>query len=400
MARLCFCNTTTAWGGGERWHLETASGLAGRGHEVTLVCRPGGDLYKRALPSAGRVGEGSLAVAPFDVGRLSFLNPLVCRRLRRFFRERGIEALVLNLPTDLKVAAPAARAAGVSRVFYRRGSALPVRDSALNRRLFRLLDGVIVNSRATGEMIPAQLISAERRTLLHNGLDISAFASAMAAPATEPAGRALEDWVARARATGASLILGNAGRLNRQKGQHLFLLLGRELVDLGVDVRLVLAGEGERRSELEEQGRRLGLEERLFFTGFLNDLAPFWRSLDLFVLTSLWEGFGFVVLEAMMAKLPTAAFAVSNIPDLVLPGETGLLFPLPENAETPNAGVRQSLRAMGREILVRLGTPKQRREMGRKAGEAALAYDREKVLDVVERLMLGIDPAQAGYESD
>ena len=112
MARLCFCNSNIPWGGGERWHLEAALAMARRGHTVTVVCRPDGALRERAEALAGDVGEGRLEVALFSIGRLSFLNPLLRLRLKRFFRDRAVEALVTNLPADLKIAAPAAKAAG------------------------------------------------------------------------------------------------------------------------------------------------------------------------------------------------------------------------------------------------------------------------------------------------
>ncbi len=141
--------------------------------------------------------------------------------------------------------------------------------------------------------------------------------------------------LATASASGISrpLILGNAGRLNVQKGQHLFLQLGALLIhEKHCDVRLVLAGGGEREQELRDLAVRLGIADRVLFTGFLEDLSPFWKAIDMFVLTSLWEGFGYVLLEAMLAQKPLLAFAVSNIPELIRQGDNGLLFPLPPDA--------------------------------------------------------------------
>ena len=390
MARLCFCNSTIAWGGGERWHLEAALDMARRGHEVTLICRPDGALCEHALPSAGPVGAGSVTVKPFAIGRLSFLNPLLRRRLTNFFRSRDIEALVMNLPADLKAVGPAAKDAGTARIIYRRGSALPVKNSALNRRLYStVIDRVIVNSRATGELIPHSLITPDRVTLLPNGIDIAAFDAALARDSAEPAGRALEDWVAAARRQGDPLILGNAGRLNRQKAQHLFVLLGKAMEDLGRDVRLIVAGEGERRAELEELARRQGIHERVFFAGFLKDLSPFWRSLDLFILTSLWEGFGYVVLEAMLAGVPPVAFAVSNIPDLVRHGENGLLFPLPQEPEAVVPATLADLRAVAQGILADAGTSEQRHALCRRSRILAERFDQKKAMDTLEQLLLG-----------
>ncbi len=387
MARLCFCNSNVPWGGGERWHLEAALEMARRGHEVGLLCRPDGALRERALPLAGPVGNGRLEVVPFAIGRLSFLNPLLRLRLKHFFRERGFKALVMNLPADLKTVGPAAKDAGAIRLIYRRGSALPVRDSALNRRLYGMLDRLIVNSRATGDLIPLGLITPERIVLLSNGIDVAAFDAALSRENTDPAGRALETWARDARRHGA-LVLGNAGRLNRQKAQHLFLLLGKALEERGLDVRLIVAGEGERRAELEDLARRHNLADRVFFAGFMKDLAPFWRSLDLFVLTSLWEGFGYVLLEAMLAGVPPAAFAVSNIPELIHHGDNGLLLPLPESPEEVSPATLRGLRDVAEILRAEAGDSERRRMLSERARRVAESFDQGRRMDELEALLL------------
>jgi glycosyltransferase involved in cell wall biosynthesis len=92
--------------------------------------------------------------------------------------------------------------------------------------------------------------------------------------------------------------------------------------------------------------RSLGVEDKVLFTGFMADLSCFWQAIDVFVLSSFWEGFGFVLLEAMLARKPVLAFAVSNIPELVADGENGYLFPLPQGEEThvPDAIAAAALR--------------------------------------------------------
>ncbi|MDR0339696.1 MAG: glycosyltransferase, partial [Desulfovibrio sp.] len=320
MRTVCFCNGNIPWGGGEVWHLNAARSLARRGWRVLLLCRPESEIHARALR------EADITLIPFGLSRLAFLNPLTHIRLAALFRTEKADALIMNLPSDVKAAATAARSAGVRHVIYRRGSALEVRDSALNRFLYaKALTRVIVNSTATREALLARnprLVEPERISILPNGIDIPAFDAALdAVPAPEdrPAG---SGWSGARR----PVILGNAGRLNRQKGQHLLLHLLRMLLDKGLDARLVIAGRGEREAELKALAGELDLRERVDFVGFMDDLAPFWAEIDLFVLSSLWEGFGNVVIEAGLARKPVFAFAVSNLPELVREGVNGRLF--------------------------------------------------------------------------
>lgn len=390
---IIFCNSNIPWGGGEAWHLSAARSLADRGWRVLLLCHPEGALYKRAL------GVRGVTPIPMRLGRLSFLNPFLRARLRRLFQDERADAVLLNLPADLKVAGPAAKKAGVRHVVYRRGSALPVRDTAMNRRLYgTVITTLIANSLATKQQVLVNnpgLIAEDRIQVIPNGVDIEAFDAALAR-----AGASLLPG-----APGEPLVIGNAGRLNRQKAQHLVLRLGRKLLDAGVDCRVLIAGEGERERELKELARRLDLGEKAVFCGFMPDLSPFWRSIDVFVLTSLWEGFGNVVIEAGLAKKPVFAFAVSNLPELIREGPdgNGRLFALPDGLEhsalhsrgyaseaAGGVGERadcdwdKPLSAMAAALCDLAGAPKEREAMGRSGRRMAQRYAQRVCMDTLE----------------
>ena len=404
MRTICFCNSNIPWGGGEKWHLESALALAARGWRVLFLCHPAGELCRRLR------NRPEIQTLPLALGRLSFLNPFTRIRLARFFRREGVDAVIMNLPADLKAAGPAAKAAGVRRIVYRRGSALPVRDTLLNRRLYgRVITRLIVNSEATRRQVlinnPA-LIPAERIRVLPNGLDVAAFDAALLAAGPRP----------EAPPGGRPFLIGNAGRLNRQKGQHLLLHLCRRLLDAGLDCAVVIAGTGEREAELKALAARLDIGDRAAFPGFMDDLSPFWRDIDLFVLTSLWEGFGMALVEAMLARRPVFAFAVSNIPELVFedgPGAAGngRLFPLPEEelphcpdagangnagglstaeAVAPPASGQKPYAALDRMVeatLALAADPETAKRMGEAGRRFALGFSQDACMDRLEELL-------------
>lgn len=96
--------------------------------------------------------------------------------------------------------------------------------------------------------------------------------------------------------------------------------------------QLLIVGDGPSRHELELLREQLGLSSWIVFTGSRRDIPRVLHALDVFVLPSLYEGFGIAILEAMAAGTPVIATAVGGIPEFVLPGETGLLVE-PENIE-------------------------------------------------------------------
>lgn len=283
-----------------------------------------------------------------------------------------------------------------------------------------------------------RLLPPKRISMLPNGFDVAAFDLALekagapllddkvafdragrgAAPETATGGRDR-----RPHTGGRPFTLGTAGRLNRQKAQHLFLRLGQKVTELGLNCRLIIAGQGERESELKNLARDLGLGDRVFFAGFMEDLAPFWNSIDIFVLTSLWEGFGNVVIEAGLARKAVLTFAVSNLPDLVSSGVNGRLFPLPEEERanspapakgtavvaaggngvgagadaagadyrgaTASGGLKESepLAAMAAAVLELAADPDRLAAMGEAGRQMALRYAQESLMDELEILI-------------
>lgn len=93
------------------------------------------------------------------------------------------------------------------------------------------------------------------------------------------------------------------------------------------NAKLVLVGEGPLKSQLKRQVEDRGLGARVIWAGFREDIPVVMQALDLFVLNSISEGFGLVLLEAMSAGKPVIASAVSAIPEIVINAVTGILIP-------------------------------------------------------------------------
>jgi glycosyltransferase involved in cell wall biosynthesis len=99
---------------------------------------------------------------------------------------------------------------------------------------------------------------------------------------------------------------------------------------------LTIVGEGSLRKSLEQRTKELQIEELVEFVGSQKDPAPYFSSSDIFVLPSLWEGFGIVILEAFRAKLPVVASNIEGPSELIQDNVNGLLFEKENEHELAN----------------------------------------------------------------
>jgi len=120
-------------------------------------------------------------------------------------------------------------------------------------------------------------------------------------------------------------VVGTVGRLDFQKAPEDFVAA---LAHLGCgDVFGVWIGDGPLRRRTEKLAARRGLAGRMLFTGERSDVSALLPGLDIFAMASRYEGLPRAVVEAMVAALPVVATTVNSVPDIVVPGETGLLVP-------------------------------------------------------------------------
>ena len=177
-----------------------------------------------------------------------------------------------------------------------------------------------------------------------------------------------------------TILIGTIARLTKQKGLKYLLEAFRQVLDTEKNCKLMIVGRGELEDELKNLSKELGIEDKVIFTGFREDIPEIMHSLDIFVLPSLWEGLGRVFLEAMAARKPIVATNVSAIPEVIANGETGILVP-PRN---PGALVKGILHLIKNpDAVIRMG------EAGRKRLEEKFSIEEmvRKTKEIYESLI-------------
>ncbi|MEU4645365.1 glycosyltransferase family 4 protein [Micromonospora sp. NPDC023814] len=203
-------------------------------------------------------------------------------------------------------------------------------------------------------------LPADRIDVVPNGVDDRAWRARPGAVAS-----------ARARFAGDGPLVGYAGRLVYEKGvQHLVHAVPH-LRDRHPGLRVVIAGDGPYRAELEEEARRLALGQTVRFAGFLDStqLPALLGATDATVVPSLYEPFGMVALEAAAAGAPLAVARTGGLAEIVEPGVTGVTFPHSD----PDALAGAVDRLIGDEVFARRVARRARTMVGRRYGWATIA---------------------------
>ena len=162
-----------------------------------------------------------------------------------------------------------------------------------------------------GDGVPRQ-----RAVTVHEGIDLGRIAAASPAKLHE------ELWLPH-----GSPIIGNVAALVPHKGQKHLVEAAALVVRQVPDARFIIAGEGELRPSLEHQIKHLGLEKHVLLAGFRPDVLSVHKAFDMFVMSSVTEGLGTSILDAMACGRPVVATTAGGIPEVVRDGETGILVP-------------------------------------------------------------------------
>jgi len=181
----------------------------------------------------------------------------------------------------------------------------------------RITDKIItLTNRGKEEHLAFKIGPADKFVTIYSGIDVSPKVSHQ-----DLKEHLKKQWVLQH----GYFIFGCVGRLDPIKGTSYLIDAMAQVVRKHPKTQLLLVGEGSQREKLQKQCAALGLQGHVKFTGFQKDPAPFIEIMDVFVLASLNEGMGRVILEAMTYGKPVIATKVGGIPELVKNGKNGFL---------------------------------------------------------------------------
>ena len=313
-------DTARTWRGGQNQVLVTVLGLRALGHRTALVAHPSGELRRRA-----EEGLDFFPLAP-----RTEMDLAAAWRLSRLLKELRPDVVHAHDPHGVAMAAIALSMSTLPtrpRLIASRRVDFHLRGSALSRWKYRQVDCFICASEAIRTMLVGDGVAKRRTVTVHEGIDL---ARVKAAP---PAELHQELWLPH-----DAPIVGNVAALVPHKGQKYLIDAVARLLRDEPDTRVVIAGEGELQAALVQQIRHHHLEKHVILAGFRPDILSLHKAFDVFVLSSVTEGLGTSLLDAMACARPVVATSVGGIPEVVVDGETGFLVP-PRDPEALAAAI-------------------------------------------------------------
>jgi glycosyltransferase involved in cell wall biosynthesis len=315
-------------GGTERQVANLALGIDSSHFELHLAClRHSGELLAemetlRAPRPEFRIGA---LYSPKTFWQALRLAHYVRRNLIQIVHSYGFYPNVFTVPVARLAGAPIVVAS-----IRDTGDLLTPMQRRLQKMVCRLADCVLVNAEAIRENLIEQGYDPSNIVVIRNGIRLAKVTG-------KGRGAVLR------RELGLPLsarLVAVFSRLNRMKGVQYFLDAAIVLAGRFPDVRFLVVGDGESKKGLEEHACRLGLGQRIVFTGFRGDVPDLLSETAISVLPSLSEGASNTLLESMAAGIPVIATRVGGNPEVVEDGVSGLLVPPRDSAAIAAATAR------------------------------------------------------------
>jgi len=340
-------DTARTWRGGQNQVLLTVNGLRSIGERAALVAHPDGELRRRAAE-----GLDLIPIAP-----RTEMDLTAAWRFSRVIKRLAPDVIHAHDPHGVAMASLALSLGSSTahgrepRLVASRRVDFHFKGNSFSRWKYRQVEAFIAASEAIRQMLVADGVPAERTVTVHEGIDVD---HVVAAP---PVNVHEAFWLPH-----QAPVVGNVAALVPHKGQRYLVDAAHLVVQDVPDARFIILGEGELREHLEKQVHEHHLEKHVLLPGFRTDVLGCIKGFDLFVMSSVTEGLGTSLLDAMACGRPIVATRAGGIPEIVEDGVNGALVP-PRDAASLAAAIVRALKDEG---------------WRRRTGEAGLARVRER----------------------
>lgn len=340
--RVCHVITRLIIGGAQENTILTCEGLRAAGHDVSLISGPTSGPEGSLVERARRGGYTFIELAPLIRAVHPRRDVQAYFALRDLFKQLRPDVVHTHSSKAGIIARASAAAARVPIVIHTiHGMSFNRTQSAIMRMVYlglerwvaRRTDAIITVADAMiQQTLAAGVCTPEKMFTVYSGMEVEKF------------DRKLFDRTAVRREWGFAddhVVVGSVARLFRNKGYEQLIPIISDAARREPRLRFVWVGDGAQRDDYEAELKRLGLFERVFFTGLVppSEIPRLMSGFDILAHASQWEGLPRAVVQGLLMEVPAVAFAIDGTPEVVINGRTGYVVSLDSPAGFENAVV-------------------------------------------------------------
>jgi len=391
--KICHIITRLIIGGAQENTVLSCRGLAGKGHDVTLIAGPEtgpeGSLWDAAHSSRARIISLPAlrrAIRPLDDVHAYY-------HLIDHFRSIAPDVVHTHSSKAGILGRAAAARAGVPLIVhtihgmsFNRTQSWPVRAvyRALEQEAAAVTDKIVTVADALiDQAVACGLAPRNQFITIRSGLEVDCFA-----PNPEMRRHVRAEW----GVSEGEVVVGTVARLFENKGYEDIIAAMPEAARLDSRLRFVWVGDGAHREKYRRELLRLGLLDRVRMVGLVPpaEVARLMNGFDFLVHASRWEGLPRAVVQALLTGVPCVSYDNDGAPEVVIPNETGLLVPLGDIALLSDSMIRLA------------GDQQWRRHLGFRGRERCLhEFDWRVMVEKLESLYFSLQRRQvAGFGDD
>ncbi len=320
MQKIILYTDTPLVGGAEKHMQLLAKYLLRDGYEVKIVC----SQFKKLDPWVAAMKEEGIEVIRLKVSHKH--DPRNLLELRKIISKEKPDILHIHLwnPGACRFAFWASSQKNL-KIVTTEHDPFPLKNlkKSFKKKTIRKTAVTIAVSSANSDLLLRLYPELKGKlSMIHNGIDLDAFEKNLLQFTNQEKAKIRRQLF---NADAGNFIITTVAALHSRKGLNFLIDAFNEIYQTKRECKLVIVGEGPQKKDLEKQIKKLGLQDAVKMTGPQENIAKILKSSDLFVLPSVKEAFGLVVLEAMAAKLPVIASKVGGIPEIIEDGKNGML---------------------------------------------------------------------------
>lgn len=340
--------TKSNWGGAQRYVFDIATGLSKEEYDVSVMAGGNGELITR-LNDRGIDANGSLPIGR-DISLIGDIKAFF--KLVGILRKDRPDILHINSSKIGGLGALAGRLARVPRIiFTSHGWAFNEDRSLVSKLVIKFIHIVtillthrtIVVSKSLKDQIDIWPAIGDKITVVHNAVKIEPiFSKVNAEQELKKVSPLLKERLETLDPK-KTIVIGSVGELHHVKGHEYAirgiaeLIKSPKVIESKMNILYLIIGGGEEKDSLEKLIKELGVGNSVIMLGNIKDVYLYLKSIDIFLLPSISESFGYVLLEAGVASLPVIATAVGGIPEIIDDMKSGILIQAKKPSEIRNA---------------------------------------------------------------